>query len=93
MNTVCFRKERDGGILAVFPYIEKWGVVCVCYSHVGQHSVAAWEYLRYETSPARPEEYADLLAELRRQGYTELRILSRLPNWYKISVSRLLEKD
>ena len=35
------------------------------YAHVGQHSPCSWKWYR-STPPAKPEEYADLLAELRR---------------------------
>ena len=89
MISVCFRLERDGQVLAVFPYIENTGTMLLSYSHVGQYTVAAWEYLRYSTTPARPEEYAGLLAELKGRGYDDLKILSRLPNWYKIATGRI----
>ncbi len=36
----------------------------LCYSHVGQHGSASLPWYR-DTRPAKPSEYADLLAELR----------------------------
>ena len=87
MTTVCFRIEENGEVLAVFPYqLARKGDfnTITTYAHNGQHSVSGWEYLRYCTKPARAEQYAELLAELRAIGYTDLKIVSRLPNWYAI---------
>lgn len=78
MTKVFFRKEINGEILAVFPESWKtnyWG----CYAHIGQHSDCMPEYVRECTKPAKPQEYADLLAELRRIGYDNLQILKRMP--------------
>lgn len=36
----------------------------LCYAHIGQHGTASLDYY-WETKPANPEEYAELLAELR----------------------------
>jgi hypothetical protein len=42
---------------------------CVeCYQHVGQHGEASIEYY-YKCTPATPEQYADLKAELEIIGY------------------------
>ena len=58
---VTFRAERSGPhkgeVTAVFPD-------GVCYCHIGQHSSYEAEWY-HSTRPATPEEYADLLAELR----------------------------
>lgn len=75
---VIFRVESDataatrrgpgrGYVTAVFPTEpgtpDPWSFTV--YAHVGQHSTAskAWYYA---TKAARPDEFADLLAELRR---------------------------
>lgn len=67
---VIFRAERSGdhkgAVTAVFPTLPGTAAHDVtCYAHVGQHGTAsrAW-YV--ETRAAMPDEYADLLAELRR---------------------------
>lgn len=62
---VIFRKESDGSILAVFPtQAESYaGYHMLCYAHIGQHGTCSLEYYR-ETKPAKPDEYAPLLAEL-----------------------------
>lgn len=74
---VIFRKEKDGSILAVFPYLiqDFSGLYCTCYAHVGQHSAMMWNYLQ-NTAPASPQEYSDLFAELESIGYN-LRVIKR----------------
>lgn len=64
---VIFRAERSGDfkgeVTAVFPDRHEWPGM-VCYAHIGQHGRC--DSLWYRTTrPAKPEEYADLLAELR----------------------------
>jgi len=63
---VIFRRESDNSILAVFPTMAESyaGYHMLCYAHVGQHGTCSLDYYR-ETTPATPEQYADLLAELR----------------------------
>lgn len=66
---VIFRKDTKDGfndITAVFPTLPSnySGSDMTCYAHVGQHSGCSREWY-YTTKPAKPEEYADLLAELR----------------------------
>lgn len=56
------RKQPE--ITAVFPTecgTSRYDMTC--YAHVGQHSVCQVDWYR-ETRKAKPEEYADLLAEL-----------------------------
>jgi len=66
---VIFRKEKDGDILAVFPYdIANFRGNCTCYAHIGQHSAMVWEYLR-GIKPAKELEYSDLYRELISIGY------------------------
>jgi len=67
---VLFRKmkgaTRRGEITAVFPTVPgtNEGGSMTCYAHVGQHGACSWGWYR-ATEPAKPEEYADLLAELK----------------------------
>ena len=49
-----------------------------CYAHIGQHSEGDYNYFLQETRPATPEEYRDLLHELKSIGYNDLKILKRL---------------
>lgn len=66
---VIFRAERSGNsegeVTAVFPTLpgdnEYYFLV---YAHVGQHGSGSQAWY-YGTRPARPEEYAELLQELR----------------------------
>lgn len=79
---ILFRKESDDSITAVFPTIPGSPGMMSCYAHLGQHSSCSLVWYR-GTRPARPEEYADLLTELRRiyeQGDdpVELQIVKRI---------------
>ena len=74
---VIFRKWRGvGDIIALFPDQEERHGCIGSYMHVGQHSPAS--YPLDGTVPATPDEYADLLAELVRIGYDNLRIVTRV---------------
>ena len=74
---VMFRKEKDGTILAVFPYeIEGIKGECSCYAHVGQHMQMDWGYLS-ETKPVKDKsEYHNLCVELESIGY-DLNVIQR----------------
>jgi hypothetical protein len=65
---VIFRAERtkDGGVTAVFPTLpqDMGGRYFTVYAHVGQHGGGGFDWY-HKTRAAKPEEYADLLAELR----------------------------
>lgn len=63
---VIFRFYR-GELLALFPTepASRHGHDITCYAHVGQHSSACRSLLQ-RGRPAKPDEYADLLGELRR---------------------------
>lgn len=68
---VIFR-EKYGEVTAVFPTLHWSGPDdMTCYAHIGQHGACTLGW--YHTArPARPEAYADLLAELRRIYENEL---------------------
>ena len=67
---VIFRADRSGPnkgeVTAVFPTVPAdWaGRLMTCYVHLGQHAACSFDWYR-STRPAKTEEYADLLAELR----------------------------
>lgn len=75
---VKFYKEGNS-ILAVFPQHKDFNGYrrdnLTCYSHVGQHSVAAPEYVK-NLRLADNKEYHDLKEELTSIGY-DLKILNR----------------
>lgn len=74
---VIFRKFKDGEIIALLPD-EKWNDGLVCsYMHVGQHCSAVYRHILSVTKLATKSEYAPLLKELRRIGYTNLRVMKR----------------
>ena len=72
---VVFRKHPDGDIVALFPELSEDGSSCVSYEHVGQHGSADYAYCISRTKPAKPEEYSDLLAELKTLGYDSLKVV------------------
>lgn len=65
---IIFRAERtkDSDVTAVFPtrVADCAGRYFTVYAHIGQHSAGGLEWYE-KTRAAKPEEYADLLAELR----------------------------
>lgn len=63
---VVFRKDRGKNpeITAVFPTLTERPGMMTCYAHVGQHGTCSLQWY-WSTRRATPEEYADLLAELR----------------------------
>src|SRR4051812_49165104 len=67
---VLFRVTKHGQfkgtVDAVFPTLPANPGHVVCYSHVGQHSEGSTEWLYNATRPAKLEEYAALLAEVKR---------------------------
>lgn len=92
---VTFRIERSGKfagtVTAVFPEtygtyeVEKGNVMC--YSHVGQHGEASLRWYN-ATDIAKPEEYADLLRELRgiyENGKNAVKlVVEQNVNWNKL---------
>ena len=79
METI-FRKESDGGILAVFlDFVH--GSRLDCYAHVGQHGTCSIDYVIKDTTPATPEERDPLYKELRLIGYDNLDVLEDVPEW------------
>jgi len=79
---VIFRVDpaREGGdVFALFPEdpADNDGRLCTCYQHVGQHGAAAYNSCISRSRSAKPAEYAELLAELRRIGYKNLVVRER----------------
>ncbi len=84
VTPVIFRKypnSRGGEVVALFPEepASEDGRTCACYVHVGQHGEADPSHVVAATRPAKPEEYADLKAELEAPPYRyKLRVCARL---------------
>jgi hypothetical protein len=78
-TVVIFRKWRNGDIIALFPEIStdvhNW--FCQSYEHVGQHGSADYSGVVYNTVPATPDEYCNLLQELKAIGYDDLIVRKR----------------
>lgn len=66
---VMFRKytDKSGEVLAVFPYEmhDHLGRLVTCYAHIGQHGSAQMSHVLSKTRPTKPNEYAELLEELK----------------------------
>lgn len=70
---VIFRAQVDpitrkvDNVTAVFPSLPatRDPLQMLCYAHIGQHGAAHRDWVRYNTRPATPDEYAPLLRELR----------------------------
>lgn len=60
--------EKDRDIIAFMPDITVRPGYIACYQHVGMHGCASRGYME-ECTPATPEEYRDLKAELISIGY------------------------
>ena len=83
---VIFRKwaSKDDwngrDIIALFPTIpaDYDGLTCQSYMHVGQHGAANPQGLIRETKSATPEEYKELMTELHKIGYRNLKVYKRL---------------
>lgn len=63
----------------------------MCYMHMGQHGTASLEFY-WECTPARPDQYAALKAELESIGYN-LDVKRRLSSkWYHNQHLQYLER-
>lgn len=78
MTPVIFRRWNDTkDIIALFPTLEHSRDLIESYMHVGQHSGADYISVIQATVPALPSEYEPLLRELKRIGYTDLKVRKR----------------
>jgi len=78
VTEVIFRKEKDGTILAVFPYIIHNGITVTCYAHIGQHSACAYpDYAIDKCKPTTEAEYKDLFNELENSVGYKLKVIKR----------------
>lgn len=83
-TAVVFRvwKEKDGGVLALFPYLQSSCdpavQYCLSFEHVGQHCGADYAGCIARTRPAKPREYAALKHELESAPYSyRLKVIQR----------------
>jgi len=65
-TTVIFRKDREGEIFAMFPEVpaDNYGRYCLAYQHVGQGCAADYVGCVRRSTPAKPNEYRELLTEV-----------------------------
>ena len=73
---VVFRRFKEGGVIALFPYIP-WNEsenTITSYMHAGQHGAADYKGIISGTLPATEKEYRSLLVELKSIGYGNLHV-------------------
>ena len=77
---VIFRKCPEGTIIALFPTIpaDISGITVTSYIHTGQHGQACPQGVIRTTKPATPKEYEELMTELDKIGYRNLKVYKRL---------------
>lgn len=80
ITPVVFRKFKDGEIIALFPTIPATlkASDCQSYMHIGQHGAADALAVLQQTTLAKPAEYKDLLTELHKIGYRNLKVCQRI---------------
>jgi hypothetical protein len=78
MDRVVFRVDpKDGEVIAFLPdEPANWSRV-VCYTYVGQHGEADWDYY-HTTKRATPDQYQELMNELNERGY-KVKPYKRMP--------------
>jgi len=78
---VVFRvwRARPRTVIALWPavFANNSGTHCQSFEHIGQHGGADYQHILRLTRPAKPGEYATLLAELRSMGHSGLRVIQR----------------
>jgi len=78
MEKVIFRKEKNGSIIAVFPYIisDPDGNV-LCYAPYEGHGSISWDYYISNTKPCKETEYKELEEQLEDHYGYSLEIVQR----------------
>ena len=81
VGTYRLSKDRiQGGVIALFAEVPGSPGFCSSFEHVGQHGDASYSGVICQTTPATPEEYADLKTELESAPYNYvLRVVKRRP--------------
>lgn len=70
-------KDFKGTVFALFPHdCDSFDGGVTTYQHLGQHSVADYNYCIATSKLATPEQYADLKAEMESIGY-EINVVKR----------------
>jgi hypothetical protein len=92
---VIFRKwkKENNAIIALFPTEpgDSNLYTCMSYMHIGQHGAANLDII-YNTVPAQPEEYQDLLEELINIGYDDLLVYQKHQYWMQVKRTEALNR-
>lgn len=88
---VVFRKWPDGTIDALMPYESEVDYKVTCYSRIGQHCQADYDYVVSKTKLASEDEYRPLLNELLSLDY-EVRVIKKANKTKMIELQRALNR-
>lgn len=89
---VLFRKWPDGTIDALMPYEPELDYKVTCYSRIGQHCQADYDFVMSKTRPALESEYRDLLKELLSLDY-EVTVIKRANRAKMLDLQRALNRS
>lgn len=89
---VVFRKWPDGTIDALMPYESELDYKVACYSRIGQHCQADYDFVMSKTRPALESEYKDLLKELLSLDY-EVTVIKRANRAKMLDLQRALNRS
>lgn len=77
MIDVIFKKFKDNGVIAIFPYdVYNSSYDVTSYMHIGQHGACDLSIIR-ELKTATKDEYFNLKKELENIGY-KLKVIKRI---------------
>lgn len=74
---VIFRKDKQGGIIAFFPYVFHRGAFNVSFCDDG-HSACDVSYIREKTKPCNEDEYKYRMRLLSNYYGYDLRVIKRI---------------
>ena len=82
MDKVVFRKENNGYICAIFPYIlaDMHNNITV-WDDVSGHGACSFNYATLHSKPASPDEYARSKSILEKHYGYKLEVLKRMPSY------------
>ena len=81
MDKVVFRKENDGSIYAIFPYMLADRHNITVWDDVSGHGACSFSYTIMHSKPASPDEYAKSKRILENTYGYKLEILKRMPSY------------
>jgi hypothetical protein len=81
MDKVIFRKENNGSICAIFPYILADRHNITIWDDVSGHGACSFSYATMHSKPASPDEYARSKSILENVYGYKLEVIKRMPSY------------